>query len=340
MESIGWLLDIIVFFAVYLIVTLALNLQYGYTGIPNFGLALSVATGAYVTGALAGRIGMWICGVRSDLDYIMYNPMITSIINNVVRNDPLKGLAIFFSTIILVIIISAIIGFIASYPAIRLRADYLMMVLIAMAEAARIIGLNYTPLVGGTAWVSVPNVFIWMGDIASQFLIILILAISILIFLFLQYVVSSPYGRLIKAVRENELTAECVGKDVVKVKIQIMMLGSAIAGIAGSLWSFYCGTVIAAAYTRTDWTFWPWLMAMIGGMGNNIGALVGVATVIIFRRLITYYKYSLEAYIPFSVVWLEQILLALALILVIMFRPQGIIPEKPAKPKIKKTPQK
>lgn len=115
--------------------------------------------------------------------------------------------------------------------------------------------------------------------------------------------------------------------------------GSAIAGIAGSLWSFYCGTVLAAAYTRTYWTFWPWLMAMIGGMGNNIGALVGVATVIIFRRLIIYYKYSLEAYIPFSVVWLEQILLALALILVMMFRPQGIIPEKPAKTKIKKTPQ-
>ncbi|MEM0264800.1 MAG: branched-chain amino acid ABC transporter permease, partial [Candidatus Methanomethylicia archaeon] len=138
-ESMGWLLDIIVFFAVYLIVTLALNLQYGYTGIPNFGLALSVAVGAYTTGALAGRIGMWLCGIR-DLDYIMYNAMITSMINNAIKVDPMKGLIIFTLTILTVIVVCAFIGFIASYPAIRLKADYLMMVLIAMAEAARIIG--------------------------------------------------------------------------------------------------------------------------------------------------------------------------------------------------------
>ncbi|MEM1549749.1 MAG: branched-chain amino acid ABC transporter permease [Candidatus Methanomethylicia archaeon] len=333
-ESMGWLLDIIVFFAVYLIVTLALNLQYGYTGIPNFGLALSVAVGAYTTGALAGRIGMWLCGIR-DLDYIMYNAMITSMINNAIKVDPMKGLIIFTLTILTVIVVCAFIGFIASYPAIRLKADYLMMVLIAMAEAARIIGLNYTPLVGGTTWVSVPNIFIWIGDFASQFTIILTLIISILIFVFMQFIVSSPFGRLIKSIRENELTAECIGKDVVNVKIKIMMLGSAIAGIGGSLWSFYLGTVLAAAYTRTDWTFWPWLMAMIGGIGNNIGALVGVAAVIFIRRLIIYYKYSIEAYIPFSVVWLEQLLLGVALILVMIFRPQGLIPEKPKKIKRK-----
>jgi len=146
------------------------------------------------------------------------------------------------------------------------------------------------------------------------------------------YSVTTDYGRLLRAVRDNEVTAECVGKDVVKIRTKVIIIGSVIASLAGGLYSFHLQTVLAAAFRRTDWTFWPWLMVMVGGLSNNIGAAVGTLVVILTtRRIIIYYKHYFEAYIPFEVIWLEQIMLGLALILIMIFRPQGLIPEKPTR---------
>ncbi len=72
-------------------------------------------------------------------------------------------------------------------------------------------------------------------------------------------------------------------------------------------------------------------MMMIGGMGNNRGAVAGAGGVVVFRRLLIFYKHDISGFFPFSVVWLEQLLLGVALLLFIMFRPQGLIPEEPTK---------
>jgi len=325
------IMDILTFLAIYLILAVSLNLQYGYTGIPNFGLALSVAGGAYVTGALTGRIAMAVYGVGEGLDFISDNTKITELVNARLSHDPLMGILIFMVLIAIVTVINAGLGFIASRPAIRLRADYLMMTLIAMGEAVRVIGTNYYPLVGGTFWVHVPDLFAWMGDMRRVGVCLIIFAISIIVFLAVQAMVTSPYGRLLRAVRDNEVTAECVGKDVVRIRTRVIIIGSVIASFAGVLYSFHLQTVLAAAFTRTDWTFWPWLMVMVGGPSNNIGAAVGTLVVILTRRMIIYYKHYFEAYIPFEVIWLEQIMLGLALILIMVFRPQGLIPEKPTR---------
>ena len=325
----NWIMDIMAFLTVYLIVVISLNFQYGYTGIPNFGLAYSVAGGAYVTGALAGRIAMWYYGVGQGLDYIHDNSFIMSMVNERIAHDPAGGLLLFFTVIALVVGINAFLGFIASYPAIRLKADYLMMVLIAMAEAIRIIGLRYYPLVGGTYWVHVPDFFAWTGHFRSYIVTGLMIGTAALMFILVQLFATSPLGRLVRAMRENELTAEALGKDIVKLKIKVIVLGSVIASIAGFLWSLYTEVVLSAAYTRTDWTFWPWLMLMIGGRGNNVGAAVGAAIIVVGRRLIVYYKHAFKEYIPFSVVWLEQFMLGALLILVMIFRPQGLLKNQP-----------
>lgn len=328
---IKWALDISAFIAVYLIVVVSLNFQYGYTGIPNFGLAYSVAGGAYVTGALAGRIAMWCYGVGAGLDYIDENSFIISMVNERIAHDPAGGILLFLTVILLVIVINAFLGFIAAYPAIRLKADYLIMTLIAMAEAIRVIGLRYYPLVGGTYWVHVPDFFAWTGPMRTYVVIGIMIGTAILMFLLIQMFSTSPFGRLIRAVRENEITAEALGKDVVKLKIKVVVIGAVIASIAGFMWSLYTEVVLSAAYTRTDWTFWPWLMLMIGGKGNNVGAAIGTIVIMVVRRFVTYYKHDIEEFIPFSVIWLEQIMLGLLLIFIIMFRPQGLIPEKPTK---------
>ena len=328
---INMIIDILTFLAIYLVLAVSLNLQYGYAGIPNFGLALSAAGGAYVTGALTGRIAMTIYGVGEGLDFMTDNTKITELINARLIHDPLMGIMIFVLIIAIATVINAGLGYIASRPAIKLRADYLMMTLIAMAEAARVIGINYYPLVGGTFWVHVPDLFAWMGDMKRVGVCLIIFAIAIIVFLAAQFMVTSPYGRLLRAVRDNEVTAECVGKDVVKIRTKVIIIGSIIASLAGVLYAFHLQTVLATAFKRTDWTFWPWLMVMVGGPSNNIGAAVGTLVVILTRRMIIYYKHYFEAYVPFEVIWLEQIMLGLALILIMVFRPQGLIPEKPTR---------
>lgn len=325
------LTDIIVYFVLYFIVSIALNLEYGYTGIPNFGLALSVAGGAYVTGALAGRIARIYYGVGLNLDFMEHNSKITSMINKHLMHDPAGGFMLFFIMIAISMIVNAFIGLIASYPAIRLEAIYLMMVLIALAEGIRIIGENYYPLVGGTFWVHVPNVFAWMGNFRVVGLPLVFIVISLVVFLLVQLMVTSPFGRLIRAVRENEIAVESLGKNATKVKIIVMVTGSMIASLAGVLYAFYSRAVLATAFTRIDWTFWPWLMVMLGGKGNNVGTLFGVLIFTVVRRIIVIYKHDIKPFIGIEAIWLEQIMMSIALILLMMFRPQGLLPEKPTR---------
>ncbi len=180
---------------------------------------------------------MWYYGISSELDYINDNTLITTMLNQKLAQDPLGGLLIFMFIIIIAMMISAALGFVGSFPAIRLREDYLLMVLIAMGEATRIIGVNYTPLVGGTLWVNVPNLFAWLGTHAMYVYPLLMIGIAIMIFLLVQFIVTTPFGRLIRAVRDEESAAKFLGKDTVKIKMIIMMLGSALASISGVLYA-------------------------------------------------------------------------------------------------------
>ncbi|MEM1830682.1 MAG: branched-chain amino acid ABC transporter permease, partial [Desulfurococcaceae archaeon] len=110
---------------------------------------------------------------------------------------------------------------------------------------------------------------------------------------------------------------------------QVLIIGGAMAGVGGDLWALYTGSMKAATYTRLTWTFWPWAFLMLGGVGNNLGVLVGVLIYTIVRTLIILYKSALAVIIPMSPEWLEYILIGMALILITLFRPQGLIPEKP-----------
>jgi len=328
---IQWIIDLIMFFLLYLIVTMNLNFMYGYTGIPHFGISLSVAGGGYVTGALTGRILRWIYNVYPGLDFMYENSKITDEINAHLLHEPLVGISVFLLIIVISLVLNAGLGYVVSHPAIRLSGSYLIIVLIGMAEAIRIIGLNYYPLVGGTFWVHVPDLFIWMGDFRTEGFLIICMLVTLGIFLLLQAMSTSPLGRAVRAVRENPVSAECVGKDVVGIRTKVVILCSALTSIAGVLFAFYIQAVLSTAYTRAAWTFYPWLMFMVGGIGNNMGATVGTFLFITVRRMIIYYKHSIEIYVPFQVQWLEQIMIGVALLMIIVFRPQGLLPEKPTK---------
>lgn len=323
-----YIIDLIMFFLLYLIVTMNLNFMYGLTGIPHFGISLSVAGGGYVAGALTGRILRAIYNVAPGADFMYENTKITNEINSHLIHEPLLGIAIFIVIIGLSLILNAGLGYIVSKPAIRLSGSYLIIVLIGMAEAVRIIGVNYYPIVGGTFWIHVPDLFVWMGKFRTEGFLVISMLMTLLVFLYLQALDSSPLGRAVRAIRENPVSAECVGKDVVGLRTKVVVICSALTSIAGVLYAFYIQAVLSTAYTRAAWTFYPWLMFMVGGVGNNLGATLGTFIFITVRRLIIFYKHSIEAFVPFQVAWLEQIMIGIALLLIIMFRPQGLIPER------------
>ena len=323
-----FLVDLLAIFAVYVIVNLSLNLEFGYTGIPNFGKVLAVGAGAFVAASVPGRIYAEIAGIEGD--YIENNLAIVSQINLWLVDNTGIGFVVFFLTLGIAAGVGGGLGLLTSYPAIRLRGDYLAITLLAFGESIRIIGNNFTPLVGGTLGVQVPDPLSFLPDeFRFSVATIGLILIAIVVYVYSEKMIRSPLGRMLRAVRDNEVAAEALGKDATQIRVKIIMVSAAIAAIGGALYAFYVGGTIAFAYDRASWTFWPFLMILIGGLANNKGVLIGTLLFVTLRKFIIYFKDSFQGYVPFDVVWLDFLLLGIILLVVLLYRPQGIFTEKP-----------
>jgi len=322
---------IILNFSIGLIVTISLNIEVGFLRIPQFGRLLAVIAGAINVAAIPGRILALYLGLPAGIEYSdhMYNARIVLQIDNWLSQNPLLSVCIFLFSLILAAIIGGIIGYLCAYPAIRLKGAYLGITLLTFGEILASIAWNYPHLVGGTTGIFVINPFKFIGKGVSSLITLTILAIAILLFIYSELLARSPFGRMLKAIRDSEVAAEVYGKDAVKARSQTLIIGGAIAAVAGALWTFYTGSMKAATYTRLTWTFWPWAFMMLGGVGNNLGIFVGVLLFTFTRIGIILYKHQLGNILPIATEWLEYILVGLAIIVIILFRPQGLIPERP-----------
>jgi len=324
-----FVLDLLAIFSIYLILNLGLNVEYGFTGIANFGTVFWVAGGAFIVGALSTRFAAWIFGINiSGLDIIGDNIVIVSKVNEVIATQPLYGVMLLVVLLVVAAAVGAILGIILSLPTVRLRADYLSITFLAFGEIINVIGIAYRPLVGGPPGVNVPDVWAWAGRWRFVASTLTIAAIAILIFAYSEYLIRTPFGRVLRAVRDNEVAAAALGKDIARYRLAAMIIGSIMASIAGALYALYSACV-TPTFFRFYWTFLPWLMILLGGVGNNLGVIAGTATFYTVYKLIIYYKYVLMGIVPFDVVWLNYILLGIVVVLVLIFRPQGLIPEKP-----------
>ncbi|MEM0329435.1 MAG: branched-chain amino acid ABC transporter permease [Nitrososphaerota archaeon] len=327
-----FLTNLITLIGLFIIISLSLNLEYGYAGIPNFGKLLAVAGGAYFVGAVSGRILALTYGQPAGLGYIERNLEVVGLLNSAISSSPLQSIGFLILSIVGAAFFGGLLGYVASYPAIRLRGDYLAITLLAMGEIFWVIGDNWQPLIGGSMGVRIPDPFRWIGSEYRPLAILLtVLITAVIIFLYLEYLGRSPLGRVLKAMRENELSASVYGKDVVKLRTKTLIVGFAIAAISGALNSLWTVSVSPKDFERVRHTFMPWVMVIIGGAGNNLGAVVGAIIFVTLRELIVFYKYFFEAIIPFDVVWLEYLFMGIALIIVLMYRPEGLIPEKPTR---------
>jgi branched-chain amino acid transport system permease protein len=313
-------------FGIYLIITLSLNFDSGYGGHVNFGKALGFIVGAFTAAVFPGRI-MYILSGTEMGDYIRNNPTIINQFNKFLSMHPLYSIMLFVTTLIVALGIGALIGYLSIYPVLELSGPPVSVLLMSMAEGARILGQYFEPLAGGTIGVGVPDVFAWCGDrtlITSGTIFI----ISLLVFFYFERLTRSPLGRLLRAVRDNKDCALSIGINIRQLKAKTFMLSTAAAAFAGALYSFYSSVVISEAYTSASWTLIPWVMMIVGGSANNCGTLSGVFIITLFTLLIVIYKDTLRSFIPFDALWLQYLFLGLVLILIMMFKPGGLIKEK------------
>jgi branched-chain amino acid transport system permease protein len=331
------IVDIAIYFGAFVIVAMALNFQYGNAGVPNMGCAVQVIAGGFTVSAITTRVTFMIVKAAgeqlktysSNFDWVYNNQYNIQVVTNpFLESHGLLGFSLLLFSLAFALVLGAVIGYIIALPAIRLRSTYLMITLITMADASQIFGRNIPSITGGTLGMFVPNVFAGYPGDRGVILAVVTLLIGLFAFFVFRTMLNSPYGRLMRAIRENDGTVESVGKNVVGIRRNILMFASGITALSGVMWAFYYSFVVDNAFMRADWTYWPWLMLILGGPGNNAGTFLGAALIIALRRVILVSKWSLEQFLFFPIAYVENILLGVLLIAVIIFRPRGLIPEK------------
>ncbi len=324
------LVNIALWFGLYLIVTLSLNLEYGYGGIPNFGKAFAVLMGAFAIGGIINRILIYIFSISGQI--IEASSKIKTIVNSIIISNPSIGVALFLLSIVLSFILGCLAGALFILPSVKLKEDYLAITLLAISEVTYLICYYNVDLIGGYYGVSIPDVFSFVPGEKRVFVFSgIVLLISFIIYLMLNKLLNTPYGRLLKAIRENEDVVKAYGKNIMTIKIKTVSLGSGIAAIAGALYSLYSVNVISSSFTRVEWTFYPFLMVLLGGAGNNKGILLGTLIFVVVKILLTMYKFEISSILnlPFEAVWLEYIMFGVLMLIILFYRPEGLIREKP-----------
>jgi branched-chain amino acid transport system permease protein len=296
LDPLLYVLDLIVYIGIFGIISLSLNLEFGFAGLANFGKVAFFLIGAYAY-ALLSQIG-----------------------------------APFYVCLIASASISAIIGLVISLPALRLRADYLAIAVLAFGEILRLIVKSEYWLARGDWGISVSPIFSWAGSHFAYRLenIGLVFLCLFICFLMVQLLANSPYGRAMRAIREDEVAAEALGKDRSKFKAQALMLGSAMAGVAGGLYAQYLQYVLPGMFMPMV-TFTVWIMVLLGGPANNWGVLLGAALVEVFERGTNIAKDYVT--LPIDPSNLQYILFGALIIFVLLYRPQGLLKESKVRSK-------
>jgi branched-chain amino acid transport system permease protein len=324
-----FLTGLLAFFALYLIISISLNLEMGYAGIPNFGKVLYFMGGAAFSGSVAIRAAAWIMHVPGNV-VGLDNFLIAGKLTMMLKSDVPASIALIAITIAIGGLVGGVLGYISIFPAIRLREDYLAMLLLGSAAFFQIFLSNYTPITNGMLGIGIPNFFAWAGAYSTLGATLLIAAFALVVYAYAERMVRSPLGRTLRALRDNEAAAEALGKDTVAIRRNVLIIASIITGVAGALYTIYTGDTNPAIYDRVTWTFWPWLIVLLGGVASNSGVAVGTFVFIFLLQYIDATKFYLQNVLPFDVTWLEYLLFGSLLIAVLLVRPQGILPEKPS----------
>lgn len=319
-------------------------MEYGYGGQPNFGQVLFFGLGAVVGATLTANLLPMLAGLNVG-DICTVSSQLAR--ENVASTSPVISVSVWVVAMVIGSIAGGIMGLVASYPALRVKEEwFLSMILLVGGEAFRIVVMN-TPQIGcgfnGLA--GIYNPFTWFNNYIPQswqtyastgLFAAIIIAFAFGCFVFAQRIGNSPYGRLLKSVRDDKVASESLGKDVTRIRQQIMVLGSAMAGLAGVFYVYYIGVASSDDYI-TAVTFSVWVMMILGGYANNRGLLVGTFVIVLLDRGSLISGLLLQPYFPTLdpnyFVYGRYMVEAVILLLVLAFKQKGIFPETRVKTK-------
>ncbi len=297
----------LVFASIYALIVLGLNLQWGFTGLFNVGVAGFVAVGAYTSAILTapddpGRIGGFGLPVAAGF---------------------LGAMAV-----------SGLAALVVGVAALTLRHDYLAITTFGIAVTLQLVALNAQALTGGPFGLqfipkplsgAIPGNLAWNAAYLG-----LVLAILVLAYWALGRLVRSPWGRVLRAIREDEAAAESLGKRAFRFRLESFVIGCALMGLGGALYAHFVGYIAPEDFLPIL-TFQLWTMLIVGGAGNNRGAVLGANLVWalwslsggVLRGLVPVDQQARAAS-------LQVVLIGVLLAAILLVRPRGLIGEEAA----------
>lgn len=294
---IAYIIDLFTLAAIFTVFVLGLNLQFGFTGLINFGHVAFLAIGAY---------GM----VIMMLTYGW--PLLPAMLAGTV--------------------LAALFSLPVGLASLRMRQDFLAIVTIGFAEIVRMFITNETWLTRGPQGLHgfrVPFEALRLTPLGNRVaLLLLSMAAAAGAFAFINRATTTPWGRVLKGIREDEDAAIALGKNTRTFKIQTLTIGSAIAGLAGAFWAFYLKYINPRQFMPLL-TFEGWLVMVLGGAGSNWGVAAGS---LLYHGLYRITRPLEQSGLGFmtghQVAALRMMVVGLTLVALMMFRPQGIFGRK------------
>jgi len=283
------IVHLLVVMTIYGILAISLNLVVGATGLFNLGHAAFYGIGAY-TSALLVKAGVpWLLAVLASMA------------------------------------MAGFVAFIVGIPTLRLVGDYLAVVTMGLGEITRAVFKNWISLTRGPMGLpGIPHASV-LGiefDTAEKFLVLGVICLLI-VFVVAERILYSPFGRVLKGIREDEAAVQALGKNTYRYKMGVLIVGSAMAGLAGSLFAHYITFIDPSSFVM--WlTFFIFLIIVLGGLGNNLGAVVVTVVFVALREGLRFVGLPL---------WLnpgalQQLIFGILLIIATIFVPRGLIPER------------
>jgi branched-chain amino acid transport system permease protein len=292
-----FLLSLLALGGMYVLLTLGLNVHWGYAGLLNFSVAAFWGIGAYSAALLTSP--------TSPLNLTLH---------------PITG---FLAAIVLSALVAVLIGI----PTLRLREDYLAIASLGLAEVIRLLILNEREITAGSQGITgIPRLLEPLPLTQNATNVAIVAVLIAVVYLFLRRIHRSPWGRVVRTIRSDEDLAEALGKNTFAFKMQAFVIGSVIMAVAGAFY-VHMNLFIGPGDLVPLTTFYIWVAVILGGTGSNRGAVIDALTVIAIREG-TRFLNDFGVFGGIDVAPLRLLFVGVLIILVIRFREDGLLPPK------------
>ncbi len=291
--------------AILAIAVLGLNLHWGNTGLFNGGVAAFFGAGAYGTLLLGGTP----------------------------QDGHLGGFGLAYPAALLGgMAAAAVMAWLVGVLTLRLRHDYLAIATFGVAVAFETLMRNAEWLAGGAKGVRgferPLRDALGDGFLYNLLFLVAVLVVLVAVYLFLERLIGSPFGRLLRAIREDETAARSLGKTPAQVRLTAFVTGAVIMGLAGGLYGTFYAFVSPQDILPTL-TFQIWAMLIVGGAGNNRGAILGA---FLIWGAWTASGWALSRFAPVEAQLytgsVQFVLIGLVIVGMLLWRPEGLLPER------------